>query len=285
MSWDTIARTGRWQDSSGGWHRFTEADFDEIVKNFEPGTVPVCLGHPKTDSPAYGWVAELRREGELLQARYEDLAEELLEMLRQKAYKFKSMSLDLKNKILRHVGFLGAANPAIPGLGPIKFGALKETCAFQFSDGALENSATEQNGGKEMNIEELQAQIEALKKELAEVKAQCEALTNEKKEVEEEFAAYKGEVKTAQRKARAEALVKDGKLTPGELEDVLAYAAAMGDCPATLEFSAPNGKEKLSIEEHYWRSLEKREKAGLFSELSAPATSEKAAKPMDTMKL
>jgi hypothetical protein len=116
-----VFRVGKQTDSSGNTKEWTQEDLDTIVKKYNEQEAenrheaPVVLGHPKTDSPAYGWVESLKREGDVLFAQLKDLKDEFVQWVRDGHYKKRSISL-YNDMNLKHVGFLGGTPPAIKGL-------------------------------------------------------------------------------------------------------------------------------------------------------------------------
>ena len=122
--WMAIFKTGTHRDGMGQTRTWTEADLDRIVAQFAPSEhePPVVVGHPATDAPAYGWVAEVKREGALLYARLKDLVPEFVALLKEGRFKKRSIAL-YPDLTLRHVGFLGATPPAVKGLPDAQFAA------------------------------------------------------------------------------------------------------------------------------------------------------------------
>ncbi len=124
MDWIPIFKSGTQTDSSGATRDWTEADLDAIVNHYNAADrsddAPVVIGHPKTDDPAWGWVDKLKRVGTMLYATFKDVDEQFRDMVNKGRFKYRSIALypDLK---LRHVGFLGAAAPAVKGLGAASF--------------------------------------------------------------------------------------------------------------------------------------------------------------------
>ena len=116
-----IFKAGKHVDSSGRGREWTLDDLDSIVSKYNDQGVndrhdaPVVLGHPETDSPAYGWVEKLYRKGDTLFATLKELSPEFLGMLKQGKSKKRSVSI-FPDLMLRHVGFLGATPPAVWGL-------------------------------------------------------------------------------------------------------------------------------------------------------------------------
>lgn len=299
-NWIEIARTGTFLDSLGRPRTFTERNLDAIARAYDPKKrdAPLCFGHPASDkAPAFGWVDRLKSENGKLYASFSHVSDEVRELVGKGHYRHVSMSLMPDMVSLRHVALLGAAQPAIDGLK-----------AVEFTDGedAITVDFTATIEGATMNLEELQrqvgqltAQLEALKTENADLRKKLEAVTGEKdsaesartdaekkaEEVSADFAAYRGKIESERREARVAALVKAGKVRPGEKSGVLAFAAKLAERPGTVDFAAPGGvAENISLEERYFRELEARPEDARFSDFTAPpnhAGGEDALKPED----
>ena len=119
--WIEVFKTGVHTDSSGNTREWTEQDLDKIVETYnnqpseEKHEAPVVIGHPVTDSPAYGWVEKLERRGNVLLAKLKDLSKEFVDWVKKGLYKKRSIAL-YENLLLKHIGFLGAVPPAVKGL-------------------------------------------------------------------------------------------------------------------------------------------------------------------------
>lgn len=144
--WIEIFRAGTHTDASGRKMTFTEAHLDEVVASYDPAAheAPVVVGHPKTDEPALGWIAELKREGESLYARERDVAPEFDEARDAGQYRKRSASFYLADSPsnptpgkmhLRHVGWLGAMPPAIKRMADKLKRGIKAPAAFNEDDG------------------------------------------------------------------------------------------------------------------------------------------------------
>ena len=121
--WIEIFKAGDYGDK-GNW---PVERVREVVNNFSQAThkPPAVLGHPKHDSPAFGWVAGLTEDGGILKARFEDVHPALENLVSENRYPNRSAAFYLdpegKGAMLRHVGFLGGAPPEVKGLAPIQF--------------------------------------------------------------------------------------------------------------------------------------------------------------------
>lgn len=126
MKWIKIFKAGTFKDSTGTEHSYTVEDLDNMVTlyNEQPEEAkrqaPHVYGHPKDNSPAHGWVGSLKRQGKFLLASCEQMATDFVDAVNRGEYKFRSASF-YPNGLLRHVGWLGAAQPAVPGLGEVSF--------------------------------------------------------------------------------------------------------------------------------------------------------------------
>lgn len=137
--WIEIFRVGDHIDNSGKAQKITTAFIDCVVANFsvaqhEP---PLVVGHPKENSPAFGWAKELRRNGDSLECKFGDTDDEFERLVREGKYRKRSASFYLEPPVLRHVGFLGAQPPAVKGLREIQFddeGAASVTFEISFSE-------------------------------------------------------------------------------------------------------------------------------------------------------
>lgn len=127
--WIPVFRTGTHTDSNGNEKTWTDAELDAIASKYQPGEheAPAVIGHPKDNSPAWGWVEGLKRDGNILYAKFKDLVPEFVDMVRKGLFKKRSISL-YPDMTLRHVGFLGAMPPAVKGL---------PDAAFQDGDGQI----------------------------------------------------------------------------------------------------------------------------------------------------
>lgn len=132
-AWIEIFRAGDYADR-GAW---STEDLDHVSAAYDPRLqpAPVVLGHPAEDAPAYGWVKRLRRAGQSLWAQLEKVDPAFEALLRAGRFRQRSVSLyrqfpSTGGPYLRHLGFLGAAAPAVKGLAPVRFA---DAAAVSFS--------------------------------------------------------------------------------------------------------------------------------------------------------
>ena len=134
-----IFRTGKHTSDKGITNEYTNEDLDKIASNYNPQEheAPIVIGHPKTNAPAYGWIEKLQRVGNKLIAFPKQLNNEFEELVKSGAFKKRSISITPDFK-LNHVGFLGAAAPAVKGLKDVEFSEEQEFSNFEFDDVSLE---------------------------------------------------------------------------------------------------------------------------------------------------
>ncbi|HEX8224479.1 MAG TPA: hypothetical protein VF605_11745 [Allosphingosinicella sp.] len=127
-----IFKPGRHTAVDGTTLEFTRAHLEASAAAYDAATdpAPLVVGHPKLDAPAWGWVGSLAVEGDELIAYPERVAPEFADAVRDGRYSKVSASFyppdhphNPKPGIfsLKHVGFLGAAAPAVKGLGLVHF--------------------------------------------------------------------------------------------------------------------------------------------------------------------
>jgi hypothetical protein len=139
-----IFKPGRHTAMSGDVLEFSEADLVATAKAYDPAKheAPLVVGHPRTDDPAYGWVQSLHSDGHAIEAGTKEVDPAFAELVNTKKFKKISASFyapDAPNNpvpgvyYLRHVGFLGAAAPAVKGLRTPSFAAA-EVGVVEFSE-------------------------------------------------------------------------------------------------------------------------------------------------------
>lgn len=133
-----IFRGGAHIDNAGRRMTFSRADVDAIASAYDPASfaAPLVVGHPKTNDPAFGWVKSLKvRDDGVLIAEPEKVEPQFAEAVRAGRYRKVSASFYLPDHpanpapgqyYLRHVGFLGAAAPAVKGLSPVELNEKEE---------------------------------------------------------------------------------------------------------------------------------------------------------------
>jgi hypothetical protein len=128
--WIDLFRAGEYSDKG----RYTPADLDAMVANYDPAhhEAPVVVGHPETDAPAFGWVAGLRRVGDMLQAKLRQIAPQFEALVREGRFKKRSVAFyrTARGLALRHLGFLGASPPEVKGLTDLQLCEFSDSGTF-----------------------------------------------------------------------------------------------------------------------------------------------------------
>ncbi|GBL46230.1 phage protein [Sulfuriferula multivorans] len=125
-------RAGRHTDMAGRAIEFSQADLDAAAVAYDPAVyrAPIVVGHPQLDAPAYGWVDKVASDADGLHAQPVDVEAQFADLVRAKRYRHVSGSFfppaHPRNPVpgayyLKHIGFLGAAAPAIRGLKQVEF--------------------------------------------------------------------------------------------------------------------------------------------------------------------
>ena len=120
-----VFRAGDYGDR-GTW---TEEQIERLAADYNAQLheAPLTLDHAQT-GPALGWVRALRRVGDRLIAQVALGPGKVRDFLREGGFKKRSVEIQREHPTtgrpyLRAVSLLGAASPAVEGLGPVAFSA------------------------------------------------------------------------------------------------------------------------------------------------------------------
>lgn len=144
----SIFRKGKHTASSGTTLEFSEDDLRRAAEVYDPAVspAPIVVGHPTLNGPAYGWVKALHFNdgtGEN-EVDPEQVEESFAEMVKAGRFRTRSASWYMPGSAahplagkdghdayyLRHVGFLGAAAPAVKGLKAVEFSSADGVVEF-----------------------------------------------------------------------------------------------------------------------------------------------------------
>ncbi len=131
-----IFRAG--QHGIAGKRVFSADEVAQIARDYDPASgheAPIVIGHPKLDSPAWGWIKSLRADKGVLYGTPHEVVPEFDAAVQTKQYKKRSAAFDPLPDgrwQLRHVGFLGGTPPAVKGLADAKF-ASEQYEEFEYS--------------------------------------------------------------------------------------------------------------------------------------------------------
>ncbi len=171
-----IFKVGKHTSSNGTTKEYSLEDLNSIISNHSEPT-PIVVGHPQTNSPAFGWIKNLFIQGESLFAEATDLVPEFLDLVKQKIYKNRSVSLKQNEDgtlSLNHVGFLGGVLPAVKGLQELNLNA-DDSASFEFSLAIELDEETEETTTVPVapvvptEPENLKAEFESLKSDVAKI--------------------------------------------------------------------------------------------------------------------
>lgn len=276
-----VFASGTHRDQNGVERTYTSADLSAIVDRYnnQPAEIlhvaPGVIGHPKTDDHAHGWVDHLKVVGSKIIAQFSGMSDELATWLREKRLRTRSVAFYPaaagEAPLLRHVGFLGAATPAVKGLADITFSGpvgleftdtqegnpmtpeeiqalgagIAEALKPQF-DAILEavkgDAAADDKGaagtdtGGDAGAGQFAEKIVAQTSEIAQLKAD-----NAKLQTEQKALAVK--LQTAEFAEKLDAPDLKSRITPGMRPAILATMTALAAAPA-VEYSEADGTKK-----------------------------------------
>lgn len=146
-----IFRPGTFTSAEGVELTFTAGDVRSMVAGYDPALfeAPLVVGHPKMDAPAYGWADRLEMHGDIAVVIPKDVEPSFAELVN--AGRFKKISAQFYppehpenptpgRHYLKHVGFLGAAAPAVKGLRAASFSEAQQAGCITLETTHQENS-------------------------------------------------------------------------------------------------------------------------------------------------
>lgn len=149
-----VFRPGTFTPMNGQPITFSAADLRAIADAYDPATAPapIVVGHPGTDAPAFGWAESFDYDSaaERLYANVHEIEPAFAELVKAGRYKKVSMQYfaptQAHNPVPgtwypKHVGFLGGAAPAVPGLKNVQFSG-EPGVTFEASFGVGEETAS-----------------------------------------------------------------------------------------------------------------------------------------------
>jgi hypothetical protein len=262
--WIEIFKGGEQTDSKGRTRAWSEADLDHLVNSYNPADyeAPIVIGHPTATAPAYGWVEQLKRAGLTVLAKFKQVPAEFEQLVKGGHYKKRSIRI-LPDGKLGHVGFLGAAAPAIAGLKDIEFSADNDSSEYDFN--------TQEEEFMDARLKELQAELDAEKAKNVKLEQEKNDFQKRAEKGEADFSASQ---KAAQRKDISDFVeqgIRDGKILPawkeGGMVDFMCDLAEQG---GEFEFSAGDGTKKQSRLDWFRKFISDFSAHPLFKEMVKP---------------
>lgn len=127
--WFTAFRGGEQTDSQGNKKAWTTVELDEIVSTSQErldkglyNSAPLVVGHPNAAAPSFGWLNGFKRVNNTIEVVADKVHAAFADGVKNGLWPNRSVSIgkDENGKLyLRHLGFLGAAAPAISGMDAI----------------------------------------------------------------------------------------------------------------------------------------------------------------------
>lgn len=208
--------------------KFTKKEISQIAKNYDPKfcEAPITIDHQQS-GPAYGWVEDVKADGEILKVAFKDIPAEFEQDVNSGKYKKVSVelyrNLEGKGAYLKAVSFLGAATPQVKGLEQIKF-MESEADTFEFDEtledidslkNQIKDLETQIENFKESNkkletIKSLKERISALNDEVADFKEKAEG----KEAIEKELDSIKSAIKQKEYEEFINKQIEKGILVP-----------------------------------------------------------------------
>jgi hypothetical protein len=287
-------RPGRFVSASGELYEFTEADLADMAASYDPALfrAPIVVGHPKANHPAYGWVAGLQYDAQAQRLRSvpTEVEPQFAELVRAGQYRKVSVSLYTPTAkdnpapghyYLKHLGFLGAAAPAVKGLREVVFaeavdGIIDLSGYEDMTQAQAEAAAEAPLAAAFPDAPESQPGDTIVTDKTAEFAEREMALAAR----EAEIAAREQKIQKAEASAKrqsiaefAESLVQQGKVLPRDKDGLIEFMAAI-DGEQVIEFGEGDGHVKAQAGSWILDFLRRLPKQVEFSEVSGGAVSE-----------
>ncbi|HII3750041.1 TPA: peptidase [Pasteurella multocida] len=229
---------------------FTADMLNDIATSYDPqlSEAPIVIGHPKLTAPSYGWVKQASIEGDTLYAHVGQVEAAFADAVNEGRYKKRSASIFLPDSpgnpkpghyYLNHIGFLGAAPPAVKGLGDVNFAASDAENAFaEFSFDIESINHQPQEKPMDKTPEEIAAEKAAADKQREdELKAREAALKAREDKVEQAEKEQKQAAKAALEQdaaSFASEMVSKGKVLPAQKQALIEVLVANANQPISF---------------------------------------------------
>lgn len=252
-----IFKVGTHTANSGLSLTFSASDLAATAAAYDPAKheAPLVVGHPATDDPAYGWVDALALLADGLEATPRQVDPEFAAMVNDEHFNRISSSFFLPDApnnpvpgvyYLRHVGFLGAAAPAVKGLRKPSFNLSDEagtvTVDFSIPDvGATGRSPVphEVSFVSETNPPSAQPSNPAAANPAGttvDYAAQARALETENARLQAELTAERARQARSEVAAFAETLIGQGRLLPHDKAGLIEFVSGI-QADQTVQFA------------------------------------------------
>jgi len=239
-----IFKAGTHTANSGLSLTFSASDLAATAAAYDPAKheAPLVVGHPATDDPAYGWVDTLALIADGLEATPRQVDPAFAAMVNDEHFNRISSSFFLPDApnnpvpgvyYLRHIGFLGAAAPAVKGLRKPRFDLSDEagTVTVEFSV----SPAQEVSFVSETNPQSSQPAASPAG-DTVDYAAQNRDLVAENARLQAELAAERARQARSEVAAFAETLIGQGRLLPRDKAGVIEFVSGI-QADQTVEFA------------------------------------------------
>ncbi len=277
-----IFKVGKHTATNGETLNATADYLRSVVASYDKNNhqAPAVIGHPKDNSPAYGWVTAINfneQEG-ILYADFEQVEPQFQQMLKDGRFKKRSASFYPPNHpsnptkgkpYLRHVGFLGAMPPSVKGLKDFsdddtdcitfEFNEFINTNFNEFTTNKEDNSMSKDKQDKSNTSNPPQSPLDKggsgvvdFAEQQAQLTAKEQALADREAEIakrEAEFAKQQQEAKTAEFSEYCDSLIKTGQVVPAEKSAIVEVMMTLDGSDKTFDFAEGDTvKQKSSVE-------------------------------------
>lgn len=225
--WAEIFRAGDY----GAKGSYTGADLDAMVANFNSADqVPIVVGHPATDAPAWGWLSAVKRAGDVLMGQVGELHKDFAAALAENKFRNRSVRIarTAAGPKLLHLGFLGAVLPQVEGLKTAAFAGEGELTDYAFDlpqRNGQEGNPKEGDMEKDEKIKQLEADLAAEKKARADEKAKTQEEAKKTR-----TAAFSAFVENE--------MVAKGKITKDRKDEVVGFMSSLPESSADFSVEA-----------------------------------------------
>lgn len=272
-----IFKAGTHIDSAGRQHTFTAADLQQMAGSYNAALreAPLTVGHPKDNLPAYGWVKKvfINAAGNLA-VDPDQVDPAFAAMVKAGRFKKRSASFYPPDSqynptpgkwYLRHVAFLGAQPPAVPGLKDLEYAAGDAAAALVFDDVQFSQPADVRtpaapaspaqpkerlmSDADKAELDKLRAENKANADALAKAQAATKAAQDAAAAAQKQAASF-AEKAASDRRAGfasfAEAQIKAGKLLPKDKNTAVAALEALAAVAEPYSFSEGSNTEQVT---------------------------------------
>lgn len=228
-----IFETGKWNGDN-----YSTQDLDDMVQAFTDtkGALKphLKLGHShnqellqKDGFPSAGWITELKRNGNKLLAKIENIPDKIHGLLKNKAYGrvsseiFWNLKLNGKKhrRALKAVALLGADTPEVHSLDDFI-----NLYTENFEGDLKIYNNKEDNMADENKLQELEGQLKEYDKKFSDIEEKYSSVLKENEELKSYAAKAEYDKKESEIKSYLAGQVKEGKITPAQVDYFTALA-------------------------------------------------------------